>query len=50
VVEWVKSLVETYPPDHLAIRALNTWVRRNLDAALEVGLINKREYREIKGA
>jgi hypothetical protein len=50
VVDWVKSLVETYPPDHLAIRALNTWVRRNLDAALEVGLINKREYREIKGA
>ena len=50
VVEWIRSMVETYPAEHMAIRALNTWVRRNLDAALEVGLINKREYREIKGA
>jgi hypothetical protein len=50
VVEWLKSLLETYPPDHMAIQALETFVRRNLDVALEVGLINKRVYQELKGA
>jgi hypothetical protein len=50
VVEWLKSLLETYPPDHIAISALENYVRRNLDVALEVGLINKRDYREMKGA
>ena len=34
----------------MAIRALENFVRRNLDVALEVGLINKRIYQELKGA
>ncbi len=50
VVDWLKSLLETYGLEHMAIRALESFVRRNLDTALEVGLINKREYREMKGA
>lgn len=50
VVAWLKTLIETYPVEHMAIRAIQGWVRRNLDSALEIGLINKRDYREIKGA
>jgi hypothetical protein len=50
VVDWIKSLGETYGPEHMAIKALQTWVLRNADLALEVGLINKREHRELTGA
>ena len=50
VVAWIKSLGGDYGTDHMAIRATQSWVRRNLDTALEVGLINKREYRDLKGA
>ncbi|MCC7446596.1 MAG: hypothetical protein IT324_04230 [Anaerolineae bacterium] len=50
VVEWVRSLLDTYGPEHMAVRSLQSFVRRNPDIALEVGLINKREYRELKGA
>ncbi len=49
VVEWLKSLVETYPPTHSAVEALQYYIRYNPDTALQVGLINRREYREITG-
>jgi hypothetical protein len=49
VVDWLKSLLDTYGPEHMAIGALESFVRRNLDVALEVGLINKRVYQEMKG-
>jgi hypothetical protein len=50
VVEWIKSLVESHGPEHMAVKALQAWVLRNADVALEVGLINKREHRELTGA
>ncbi|HLY25264.1 MAG TPA: hypothetical protein VKQ72_02925 [Aggregatilineales bacterium] len=51
VVEWMKSLIETYGrnPNHLAMKALNTFVRRNADVALDSGLIDKRAYKELTG-
>jgi hypothetical protein len=49
VVEWLKTLVETYPPTHRAIEALQYYVRNNPEAALQAGLINRREYRELTG-
>jgi hypothetical protein len=50
VVDWIKSLVEAYPPEHLALRAVQTYVRANPDVALQVGLISRRDYRELTGA
>jgi hypothetical protein len=49
VVDWLKSLLETYPPEHMAIQALSGWVRRNPDIALQVGIITKREHKDITG-
>jgi hypothetical protein len=49
VVDWLKSLVETYPHDHMAIQTISVFVHREPDIALNVGLIGKREYKEIKG-
>ncbi len=49
VVEWIKSLIEVYPPEHMAVQTIQTYVRNNPDFALQVGLINKRDYREITG-
>jgi hypothetical protein len=50
VVEWIKSLVETHAPEHMAVQAVHNFVRVEPDVALQVGLINKRDYRDIKGA
>lgn len=47
VVDWIKMLIETYPPQHMAVQAVQRYVRANPDIALQVGLINKREYREL---
>lgn len=47
VVDWIKMLIETYPPQHMAVQAVQRYVRANPDTALQVGLINKREYREL---
>ena len=47
VVEWLKSLIETYPASHRAMKALQTFVRRNPDIALETTLIDKRVYKEL---
>jgi hypothetical protein len=49
VIEWIKTLPETYPPTHRALLAVQYFVRNNPDVALQVGLINRREYREITG-
>lgn len=49
VVEWIRSLQETYPPDHMAIQGVNRFIRENPDAALQVGLINRREHRDLTG-
>lgn len=49
VVDWIKSLVETHAPEHMAVQAVHAYVQRNPDIALQVGLINKREYRELTG-
>jgi hypothetical protein len=49
VVDWLKSLLETYPPEHMAIQTLSSWVRKNPDIALNAGLISKQDYRAIKG-
>lgn len=49
VVDWLKSLIETYPPEHMAIQAIATYVQREPDIALNVGLIGRREYKDIKG-
>jgi hypothetical protein len=47
VVEWIRSLLDTYPDAHMAVQAVHNFVRRSPDIALQVGLINKREYREL---
>ncbi len=51
IVDWLKSLIETYGrnPNHRAMKALNAFVRRNPDAALDSGLIDKRAYKELTG-
>ncbi|MBX3063937.1 MAG: hypothetical protein KF726_13225 [Anaerolineae bacterium] len=49
IVEWMKSLVETYPPDHMSVQAVGVFVHREPDVALSGGLIGRKEYREIKG-
>lgn len=49
VVDWLKSLVESYPPEHMVIQAMAAFVHREPDIALNVGLIGRREYKEIKG-
>ncbi len=49
VVEWLKSLTETYPASHMAMKSLQVFVRRNADIALEVGLIDKRIHKELTG-
>jgi hypothetical protein len=49
VVDWVKTLPETYPPTHRAVARVAEYVRANPDIALQAGLINRREYREITG-
>lgn len=49
VVEWAKSLIDSYPADHLAVQALQAWVLREPDLALQVGLINRRQHQEIVG-
>jgi hypothetical protein len=49
VVEWIRSLIETYPPDHMAVQAVQNFVRANPDIALQVNLINRREHRELTG-
>src|SRR5260221_10061578 len=49
VVEWLKSLTETYPASHLSMKSLQAFVRRNPDVALEVGLIDKRIHKELTG-
>jgi hypothetical protein len=49
VAEWVKSLQKSYHEGHMAIQALNGYIRRNPDVALEIGLITKREHRELTG-
>jgi hypothetical protein len=50
IVEWLKSLIESYPANHRAIKSLQTFVRRNPDVALEVGLIDRRTHKELTGA
>ena len=50
VVEWLKSLIESYPPDHMAVKAVEQFVRRSPDIALQVGLIGRREHKELTGA
>ena len=50
VVEWLKSLIEVYPPSHRAMKALQAFVRRNPDMALETGLIDRRVYKELTGS
>jgi hypothetical protein len=47
VVEWIRSLLDTYLEAHMAVQAVHNFVRRSPDIALQVGLINKREYREL---
>jgi hypothetical protein len=49
VVDWLKSLVESYPPEHMVIQSMAAFVHREPDIALSVGLIGRREYKEIKG-
>lgn len=49
VVEWIKTLIEGYPAQHMALQAVQTYVQRNPDIALQVGLISKRDYRELTG-
>ncbi|HVO43314.1 MAG TPA: hypothetical protein VMT34_11855 [Aggregatilineales bacterium] len=49
VVDWLKSLLETYPSEHMAIQTLYGWARKNPDVALQVGLISRQDYRSIKG-
>ena len=52
VVEWLKSLIEVYgrQENHRAMKALNAFVRRNPDLALETGLIDRRVYKELTGS
>ncbi len=47
IVEWFKSLIETYPENHRAMKSLQSFVRRNPDAALEIGLIDRRIHKEL---
>jgi hypothetical protein len=49
VVEWIKSLLETYPQEHMAITSVHNFVLTDPDTALAVGLINKKEHQQIKG-
>ncbi|MCC7208778.1 MAG: hypothetical protein IT323_15830 [Anaerolineae bacterium] len=49
VVEWIRSVVETYPPEHMAVQAVHDYVVRSPEMALQAGLINRREYREMTG-
>jgi hypothetical protein len=49
VVEWIKTLIETYPANHRAMKSVQSFVRRNPDVALEVGLIDRRVYKELTG-
>src|SRR5262249_54038812 len=49
-VTWLKSLIESYPPEHMAVKAVEQFVRRNPDVALQVGLIGRREHKELTGA
>lgn len=49
VVEWIRSLIETYPPTHMAVQAVQAWITANPDLALQVNLINRREYRDLTG-
>jgi len=49
VVEWIKSLIETYGVDHMSVQAIQSYIQRNPDIALQVGLITKRDYRELTG-
>lgn len=50
VIEWIKSLNETYPSTHMALQAVRDYIAHNPDVALQVGLISKRDYRDITGA
>ncbi|GAB4555123.1 MAG: hypothetical protein OHK0023_25960 [Anaerolineae bacterium] len=49
VVDWIRTLTETYPPEHRAVRAVEVYVRANPDAALQAGLITRRQYHELTG-
>jgi len=49
IVDWFKSLIDTYPPTHMAMRRLEKFVMNSPDIALEVHLINKEEYQALKG-
>jgi hypothetical protein len=49
VVEWIRSILESYPVNHMAVEAVHSYVQRNPDTALQVGLISRREYREMTG-
>src|SRR5258708_11641210 len=51
VVDWFKDLIAATSPQHpRAIKALQNFVRRNADVALEVGLIDKRAHQQLTGA
>jgi hypothetical protein len=49
VVEWVKKLLETYPPSHMATQAVQEFIQQRPDAALQAGFINRRDYQKITG-
>jgi hypothetical protein len=49
IVEWLKALIGTYPVSHKAMKSLQSFVRRNPDVALEIGLIDKRAHKELTG-
>lgn len=49
VVEWIRSIVESYPAAHMAVQAVQDYVQRNPDTALQAGLISRRDYRELTG-
>jgi hypothetical protein len=49
VVNWMKSLIEEYPPEHMVVAAVAGFVRSAPDVALNVGLITRRDYNNIVG-
>lgn len=49
VIEWMKTLTETYGPEALPCQAVRTFIHRDPDTALQVGLISRREHRELTG-
>ncbi|HRE48183.1 MAG TPA: hypothetical protein PLD47_10700 [Aggregatilineales bacterium] len=49
VVEWIKGLEETYPPNHMANQAVQRYIKANPDAALQANLITRRDYKDLTG-